>query len=113
MAVFKVRDEDFEGWGDEKWTPKDWEPETRINAGGRKAGQLLFHPTANNTLAVASGDHIVRVFDIENASGGAKISLDAHDETIQGLTWNHTGTLLATVRALQRVFRCQQSAPVS
>ena len=100
VCVFKVADDDFALWGDDKWTPRDWEPETKINAGGRKAGQLLFHPTASNVLAVASGDHIVRVFDIENSGGGPKISLDAHDETIQGLTWNQTGTLLATVRHL-------------
>jgi coronin-1B/1C/6 len=98
VCVFKVAEDDFSLWGDDKWTPRDWEPETKINAGGRKAGQLLFHPTASNVLAVASGDHIVRVFDIENAGGGPKIALDSHDETIQGLTWNQTGTLLATVR---------------
>lgn len=98
VCVFKVRDDDFVGWGDEKWSPADWAPDVKINAGGRKAGQLLFHPTANNVLAVASGDHIVRVFDIENGGGGPKISLDPHGEAVQGLAFNQTGTLLATVR---------------
>lgn len=62
-------------------------------------GQVVFHPTASNVLAAASGDHVVRLFDVE-AGGAPKISLDAHGDSIQGLTWNMTGTILATVRSL-------------
>lgn len=95
MLIWKVKADDFEGWNDDGFVAKDWEPEERMSAGGRKVGQVLFHPTAENVLASASGDHIVRLWDITSTSA-PKISLEAHGDSIQGLAWNLNGTLLAT-----------------
>lgn len=69
----------------------------------RKVGQVLFHPTASNVLASASGDHVVRLWDITKTSAPA-ISLDAHGDSIQGLAWNLNGTLLATVSRPRQAF---------
>ncbi|CED83665.1 microtubule binding protein [Phaffia rhodozyma] len=95
VNIYKIDPSKFEGWGEDGWVAEDFQPDVKINAGGRKIGQVLFHPTASNVLAATSGDHVVRLFDVENG-GAPKISLEAHGDSIQGLTWNMTGTILAT-----------------
>lgn len=58
----------------------------------------MFHPTASNVLASASGDHLVRLWDIENGKDSANLELKGHSDTIQSFCWNTTGTALVTVR---------------
>jgi WD40 repeat protein len=55
-----------------------------MSAGGRKVGQVLFHPTASNVLASASGDHVIRLWDIEKPEEPV-IVLEAHGDTIQDM----------------------------
>ncbi|PWY99996.1 putative CRN1-a coronin [Testicularia cyperi] len=81
---------------------KDFEPLARISGGGRKIGQVVWHPTASNVVAAATGDHVVKLFDVTHASSAASspsISLRGFTDTIQSLDWDWTGTtLIATSR---------------
>ncbi|SNX84006.1 probable CRN1 - a coronin, that promotes actin polymerization and crosslinking to microtubules [Melanopsichium pennsylvanicum] len=81
---------------------KDFEPIARVSGGGRKIGQVVWHPTASNVLAAATGDHVVKLFDVSSASTAASspsISLRGFTDTIQSLDWDWTGsTLIATSR---------------
>lgn len=97
VLIWKVESSHFEGWGAEKWQPRDFDPVATISgSGGRKVGQVLFHPTAQNVLASSTvGDGTIRLWDLA-AVEDAKIALTGHSDTIQSLAWNPTGTLLAT-----------------
>lgn len=95
VMIWKVESSAFEGWGQEKWVPTDFDPVSRIDASARKIGQVLFHPTASNVLASASGEHTVKLWDLENSDRPRSI-LGGHNDAIQGLAFNPTGTLLAT-----------------
>ncbi|KAG8930273.1 Coronin-like protein crn1 [Tulasnella sp. 419] len=95
VLIWKVEDSQFEGWGSEGWVPQDFEPVSRIAGSGRKIGQVLFHPTASHVLASASGDHSVKLWDLANPED-ARSTLVGHNDTIQSLAFNSTGTLLAT-----------------
>jgi WD40 repeat protein len=66
-----------------------------------KVGQVVFHPTASHVLASASGDHLIRLWDIENGQD-ASITLKGHGDSIQSLCWNTVGTTLATVSTVFR-----------
>ncbi|KAI9632154.1 uncharacterized protein MKK02DRAFT_35550 [Dioszegia hungarica] len=96
IAIWKIEDSLFEGWGEDHWSPSDLSPTARLNAGGRKVGQVIFHPTASNLLTSASGDHIIRLWDIEKGGDSASLQLNGHGDGIQGLAWNAVGTTLAT-----------------
>ncbi|WWC67163.1 uncharacterized protein I206_101070 [Kwoniella pini CBS 10737] len=96
VLIWKVEDSLFEGWGEDQWVPEDLSPELRLSAGGRKVGQVIFHPTSSNLLTAASGDHIVRLWDISSKDDTPKITLKGHTDSIQGIAWNAVGTTLAT-----------------
>lgn len=85
----------FSGWGEDDWEAEDLSPVGLLNAGGRKVGQVQFHPAAANVLASASGDHQLRLWDIENPDS-PNIVLTGHGDGIQSMCWNPIGTLLAT-----------------
>lgn len=55
----------------------------------------MFHPTASNVLASASGDYAVKLWDLESTDE-AVVTLKGHGDTVQGFSFNHTGTILAT-----------------
>ncbi|RDB27774.1 Coronin-like protein crn1 [Hypsizygus marmoreus] len=95
VLIWKVEASTFEGWGQEGWVPQDFDPVARIDGSPRKIGQVLFHPTASNVLASASGEHTVKLWDLANTED-AKSVLVGHGDVIQSLAFNPTGTLLAT-----------------
>ncbi|KAF7356158.1 Coronin [Mycena venus] len=78
VMIWKVDPEVFEGWGLEGWV-----------------GQVLFHPTASNVVASASGEHTVKLWDLANPEDPRTV-LGGHGDAIQSLAFNPTGTLLAT-----------------
>jgi coronin-1B/1C/6 len=96
VLIWKIEESQFENWGAEKWQPRDFEPVATITGSGRKVGQVLFHPTAENVLASTTvGDGTVRLWDLADTND-AKIALTGHTDTIQSLAWNPSGTILAT-----------------
>lgn len=108
VGLWKLRDADFEQleWSDKarerNGGVQDFSPLARISGGGRKIGQVVWHPTASNVLAAATGDHVIKLFDVSQASTAASspsISLRGFSDTIQSLDWDWTGTtLIATSR---------------
>ncbi|CAD6978783.1 unnamed protein product [Tilletia controversa] len=77
--------------------PQDFMPVRKLAGGGRKIGQVVFHPTAANVLAAASGDHVIKLWDIEAAQ--ERVSLSGFGDTIQDLSFDYTGsTIVATCR---------------
>lgn len=95
VMIWKVEDSQFEGWGQEHWVPYDFDPVARIDASPRKIGQVLFHPSASNVLASASGEHTVKLWDLANIDRPKSI-LSGHNDAIQSLAFNPSGTLMAT-----------------
>lgn len=96
IFIWKVEDSLFEGWGSDEWEPVDLAPTGKLNAGGRKVGQVVFHPAASNILTAASGDHLVRLWDIEAGQDAASITLTGHNDSVQSMCWNPVGNTLAT-----------------
>ncbi|WAQ98126.1 CORO7-like protein [Mya arenaria] len=63
-------------------------------AGDRRAETLAWHPTADDTLAVATGQS-VRVVDVSNPDGN-KLDFSGHDDQVLSLSWRSGGTTLVT-----------------
>jgi coronin-1B/1C/6 len=95
VMIWKVEASSFEGWGQEHWEPKDFDPVARIDGSPRKIGQVLFHPTAAHVLASASGEHTVKLWDLANTEEARSV-LGGHGDAIQSIAFSPTGTLLAT-----------------
>lgn len=95
VHVWKVEGTEFDGWGGEKWVPQDFDPVAKINVSARKVGQVMFHPTASHVLASATGDHVVKIWDLAGTDEPRSV-LSGHGDTIQSIGFDATGTLLAT-----------------
>lgn len=95
VMIWKVESSAFEDWGQDHWEPQDFDPVARIDASPRKIGQVLFHPTASNVLASASGEHTVKLWDLADTDRPRSV-LTGHGDMIQSLAFNLTGTLMAT-----------------
>ncbi|KAF9573321.1 Coronin-like protein crn1 [Mortierella alpina] len=72
----------------------DIDPIVRLNSHGRKVGQVLFNPVAENVLLSASADLTMKLWDVEK--GLEKQEITGHMEIIQSVAWNYNGTLVAT-----------------
>ncbi|KAF9528993.1 hypothetical protein CPB83DRAFT_853586 [Crepidotus variabilis] len=95
VMIWKVESSAFEGWGQEGWVPQDFDPVLRIDASPRKVGQVLFHPTASNVVASASGEYHVKLWDLASPEEPRSV-LTGHGDIVQSMTFNPTGTLVAT-----------------
>lgn len=93
--LWKVPSDLFEGWTSDGWEPRDLEPVARVDVSPRKVGQVLWHPTAANVLATASGDYCVRLWDLADPAR-PRTTLSGHGDMIQSLTFNATGSIIAT-----------------
>jgi coronin-1B/1C/6 len=93
--LWKVPDSLFDGWTSDTWEPHDLEPVARVDVSPKKVGQVLWHPIAANVLATASGEHLVKLWDLADPSR-PRSTLNGHGDTIQSLAFNVTGTILAT-----------------
>lgn len=98
ILLWNIESSTFDNWGTDDWVPPpDFEHSGKLIAGGgRKVGQIGFNPVAEGVLASASGDHVVRIWDIKHEQA-AKIELKGHKDAVQSMAWNANGTLLATV----------------
>lgn len=95
ILLWKVNPDVFEGWGAEKWAPVDFDPVLRISGSSRKVGQVLFHPTAKHVIAGATGDHVVKLWDLA-VPEDPKSVLGGHTDTIQSVAFSFTGNVIAT-----------------
>ncbi|KAK0531817.1 Coronin-like protein crn1 [Tilletia horrida] len=103
MGVFQIADDAFDILDlSEKEKERigglqDFSPVRKLAGGGRKIGQVVFHPTASNVLAAASGDHVIKLWDVEAAQ--PRVTLSGFADTIQDISFDWTGsTLVATCR---------------
>lgn len=95
VMIWKVESSAFEGWGQEHWQPQDFDPVARIDGSARRIGQVLFHPTAEHVLAAASGDHVVKLWDLGNQET-PKSTLVGHGDAIQSMAFNPVGNVMVT-----------------
>lgn len=70
----------------------DLEPMLKLNAHGRKAGHVLWHPTADGILASASTE--VKIWDVDNQK--AAFTSETHSDMVQSLDWDFIGSTYAT-----------------
>jgi coronin-1B/1C/6 len=61
----------------------------------KKVTLIRFHPTANNILASTSADQTVKLWDVEKQVEVSSLN-DVHDQLIQDIVWDYTGTCYAT-----------------
>ncbi|KAF5668911.1 putative coronin [Fusarium heterosporum] len=89
----------------------DVEPVSKLAGHPRKVGQVLFNPAAENILASASGDFTIKLWDI--STGQSPLTLK-HNDIVQSLTWNASGSMLATTSRDKkiRVWDVRQEKPV-
>lgn len=90
----------------------DLAPLARVNTGTRKVGQVVFHPTAANVLAVSTGDHQVRLYDITSILDGGNdgsglqpiVVMTGPRDSIQSFDFDYAGNRLA-VTSRDKQFR--------
>ncbi|KAG5997171.1 hypothetical protein E4U54_002432, partial [Claviceps lovelessii] len=89
----------------------DVSPMFKLAGHSRKVGQVLFNPSAQNILASASGDFTVKIWDI--STGQNPLALK-HNDIVQSLSWNASGTMLVTTSRDKkiRVWDVRQEKPV-
>lgn len=108
FAILDMTEKEREKAGD----VKDVTPLARINTGTRKVGQVVFHPTASGLVAVGTGDHQVRIYDItsiiEGGSDGSNIQpssvMAGPRDSIQSFDFDYSGDRLA-VTSRDKQFR--------
>lgn len=71
------------------------DPLVDLHGHGKKVTLLRFHPTASNVLASTSADLTVKLWDIEKGCEICSLDTD-HDQLIQDVVWDHTGTTYTT-----------------
>lgn len=105
--------EAFEDWGKDKWVPPpDFEPVMRIGASSRRVGQVLWHPTARHVVAGTTGDHVVKLWDVNHPEAPQRTLAGGHADAIQSMCFDSSGNLVATTcrdRKL-RVFDARSSS---
>ncbi|KAI1268705.1 DUF1900-domain-containing protein [Xylariaceae sp. FL1019] len=92
--------------------PADVAPVLKLIGHSRKVGQVLFNPAAENILASASGDLTIKLWDV---GAGAAVHTLNHPDIVQSLSWNASGTMLATTSRDKklRVWDVRQERPAS
>lgn len=94
VAITRVDDTVFDmAYASEGHNIRDLEPISGNKMGhGRKAGQVLFHPTANNVLGSASYE--VKLWDVETMQ--CRAEMEKQPDIVQNMDFDWTGSNLAT-----------------
>lgn len=78
-------------------TITDIKPQASFLAGKRRVGHVEFHPTVSNVVAAATGDHAIKLFDMEKQV--ARTTLGGFTDSIQSMAFDQTGSaIVATCR---------------
>ncbi|PHH54665.1 Coronin-like protein crn1 [Ceratocystis fimbriata CBS 114723] len=87
-------------------------PSSTLSGHTRKVGYVLWNPAAENILASASGDFSVKVWDA--STGSPALSL-VHNDLVQSMSWNASGTLLVTTSRDKKItlWDVRQEKPAS
>ena len=85
------------------------EPLVDLHGHQRKVTLIKFHPTASNVLASTSADQSVKLWDIEKGMEINTLS-DAHDQLIQDIVWDYTGSVYTTSSKDKHVRICDARA---
>ncbi|KAK1769123.1 hypothetical protein QBC33DRAFT_342980 [Phialemonium atrogriseum] len=90
---------------------EDVGPSAKLTGHSRKVGQVLFNPAAENILASASGDFMIKLWDIN--TGQSPLTLK-HSDIVQSLSWSANGSFLVTTSRDKklRVWDVRQEKPV-
>jgi len=67
----------------------------------KKVHILRFHPTANNVLASAAHDNVIKLWNVESQASG--IDFEEHQDIILSIDWNVDGSLLASTSKDKKV----------
>lgn len=68
-----------------------------LNGHGKRVDTLAWNPVASNIIATGGTDNTVKVWDINDASGGAKLTVSHFADNVDSLAWNYNGSLMAAV----------------
>lgn len=71
----------------------DFQPKASFHGGRRRVGQVEFHPTASGVLAAATGEPMIKLFDLETQK--AREELRGFTDSIQSMTFDATGSAMA------------------
>ncbi|KAL1899746.1 Coronin-like protein crn1 [Ceratocystis pirilliformis] len=87
-------------------------PSSTLSGHTRKVGYVLWNPAAENILASASGDFSAKVWDA--STGSPALSL-VHNDLVQSMSWNASGTLLVTTSRDKKItlWDVRQEKPAS
>ena len=100
VSVWNVTPEDIRGCLEAakvSGSMDDIKPRTTFLGGKRRVGHVEFHPTAAHVVAAATGDHAIKLFDIEKQA--PRVELHGFGDAIQSMAFDQTGsTIVATCR---------------
>ncbi|KAK4058430.1 Coronin-like protein crn1 [Microbotryomycetes sp. JL221] len=71
---------------------QDLKPHVTLSGHGRKAGHVVWHPTADGLLLSASNE--LKLWDVEASK--AAFTSAVHGDMVQSLSWDFCGTTIAT-----------------
>lgn len=93
IAIWRISD-DYTLHFEDPEEIKDITPIKKLSGHSRKVGHILFHPVASNILASSSNDYTIKIWNIET---GENLYTLPHKDLITSFSFNHDGSLLATV----------------
>ena len=100
VSVWNVTPEDIRGCLEAakvSGSMDDIKPRATFLGGKRRVGHVEFHPTAAHVVAAATGDHAIKLFDIEKQA--PRVELHGFGDAIQSMAFDQTGsTIVATCR---------------
>lgn len=72
------------------------DPLVDLHGHQRKVTLIKFHPTASNVIVSTSADQLVKLWDIEKGLEINSLPSSVHEQLIQDIVWDYTGSVYAT-----------------